>query len=504
MTETDRETASSPATFTVHAPATGKALADHPVHGPADVARAVERARSAAAGWAALPAARRRDHLLRWKRKLASRLDDLADMITAETGKPRGDAVLEAVVTLEHLTWAARNAGRVLRRRGVRTGLPAAHQRAMLVHRSLGVIGVIGVIGPWNYPLYIPMGSIGYALAAGNAVVFKPSEYTPGTGVLVAGLFDEAVPEQAGLLGVVTGAAPTGEALARSGVDKVAFTGSPGTARKVMAVCARSLTPFLARMRWQGRDRRHRRRGSRSGRRRRRVGGDEQRRPDLRGRRTRLRRAGGARRAVPQGGGAGRGAECRPGARLRVRADDDAGSGGRGQRHADEALAAGGRALLGGSASVTGAYVTPVVLADVPEDAAAMREETFGPTVVINAVADADEAVRRANASPYALGASVFSGDRRAGAAIAGRLRAGAVSVNSVLGFAAVPALPFGGSGDSGFGRIHGAEGLRAFTASQSVTVQRFVPPVNLTSFTAPAAGRARAVSFARWLHRRR
>lgn len=91
-----------------------------------------------------------------------------------------------------------------------------------------------------------------------------------------------------------------------------------------------------------------------------------------------------------------------------------------------------------------------------------------------------------------------------AGAAIAARLRAGSVSVNSVLGFAAVPALPFGGSGDSGFGRIHGADGLRAFTAPQSVTVQRFAPPVNLTSFTAPAAARARAVSFARWLHQRR
>ncbi|NUR39997.1 MAG: aldehyde dehydrogenase family protein, partial [Streptomyces sp.] len=144
------------------------------------------------------------------------------------------------------------------------------------------------------------------------------------------------------------------------------------------------------------------------------------------------------------------------------------------------------------------------VLVDVPEDSPAVTEETFGPTVVINSVADVEEAVARANASRYALGAAVFSGGGRAGAAIAARLRAGAVSVNSVLGFAAVPALPFGGSGDSGFGRIHGADGLRAFAAPQSVTVRRFAAPVDLTSFRTPAAAKARAIALARALHRRR
>ncbi|MFJ4621189.1 aldehyde dehydrogenase family protein [Streptomyces sp. NPDC088812] len=501
MTDTARDTTPRPSTFTVHSPATGKPLADHPVAGPEEVAGAVRRARTASDRWAAESAPRRRDHLLRFKRRLASALDDVADTIAAETGKPRGDAELEVVLTLEHLAWAARNAGRVLRRRGVPSGLVAAHQRATLVHRPLGVVGVIG---PWNYPLYTPMGSIGYALAAGNAVVFKPSEHTPGTGVLLAELFDAAVPGYAGLLTTVTGAAATGEALARSGVDKLAFTGSPGTARKVMAVCAESLTPFLAEC--GGKDAVV-------------VTADA----DL----------DAAADAVVWGALSNAGQTCagvervyavrevhaalcrkvveRAGA-LPVGPDADAAYGPMtmpGQaavvrRHVDEALAAGARALLGGSASVSGRYVSPVVLADVPEDSAAMTEETFGPTVAINAVADVDEAVERANASSYALAASVFCGDRRAGAAIAARLRAGAVSVNSVLGFAAVPALPFGGCGDSGFGRIHGEEGLKAFTAPQSVTVRRFAPPVNLTSFTAPAAARARAVAVARWLHRRR
>lgn len=129
----------------------------------------------------------------------------------------------------------------------MRPGLLSVHQRALLAYRPLGVIGVIG---PWNYPLYTPMGSIGYALAAGNAVVFKPSELTPGVGVLLARSFGEAVPDHADLLLTVTGPGSTGAALVSAdgpaGVDKVAFTGSPGTARKVAAACAATLTPLLA------------------------------------------------------------------------------------------------------------------------------------------------------------------------------------------------------------------------------------------------------------------
>lgn len=487
--------------FTTHSPATGEQIAAYPVDGPEAVARALTRARSAQTGWAALPPSRRRDHLLRWKKALADDLDTVAGTIAEETGKPPGDAALEVVLTLEHLAWAARNAERVLRRRKAATGLFTVHQRASLVHRPLGVVGVIG---PWNYPLYTPMGSIGYALAAGNGVVFKPSELTPGTAVLLTRIFDAAVPGHAGLLTTVTGAASTGDALARSGVDKLAFTGSPGTARKVMAVCAESLTPFLAEC--GGKDAVI-------------VTADA----DL----------SAAADAIVWGALSNAGQTCagvervyavreihaelcervvaRAGA-LRTGTGPDAAYGPMtmaGQvavveRHVTGAVSAGARALLGGPDAVRPPYVAPVVLADVPEDAPAMTEETFGPVVAINAVADVDEAVRRANASRYALGAAVFCGGGRAGAAIAARLRAGAVSVNSVLGFAAVPALPFGGSQDSGFGRIHGEEGLRAFTAVQSVTVQRFTPPIALTSFEVPAAARERAVRMARALHRRR
>ena len=122
-----------------------------------------------------------------------------------------------------------------------------------------------------------------------------------------------------------------------------------------------------------------------------------------------------------------------------------------------------------------------MVLLDVAEDNPAVTEETFGPVLVINRVADADEAIERANAGRYGLGAAVFAGARAQEIAV--RLRVGMVSVNSVISYAAVAAVPFGGVGDSGFGRIHGADGLREFARTHSIVTQRFTLPVTLSSF---------------------
>lgn len=483
-------------TFVVRSPATGEPVGEHPVHGAADITHAVVRGRDAAAVWAELGWAGRRVRLLKWKRSLAGRMDEVAETIAAETGKPVHDARAEVLLTLVHLDWAARHARGVLRARRVPAGLLSVHQRALLGYRPLGVVGVIG---PWNYPVFTPMGSIGYALAAGNAVVFKPSELTPGTGVLLASSFDEAVPDCAGLLQTVTGPGSTGQALAEAGVDKLAFTGSPGTARKVAEVCARSLTPLLAEC--GGKDAVI-------------VGADA----DLTA----------AADAVVWGAMANAGQTCAGvervyavesvHERLCALIVDRARSLSAGstygpmtlpsqlgvvERHMKEALAAGAHAALGGPESVRGPHVHPVVLTDVPEDSPAMTEETFGPVVAVNPVRDLDEAVRRANASAYALGAAVFTGSRREGLAVAARLNSGAVSVGSVLGFAAVPSLPFGGTGESGYGRIHGAEGLRAFAVPRSVTVKRFAPYADLTSFTTAREKAARAVELGRRLHAR-
>lgn len=443
---------------------------------PADVDAVMPAAREAARWWAGRSFAQRREALLRFKREIAAGADDLIATMCTEAGKPHDDALLEVLLTLEHLDWAARHAEAVLRRRSVRPGLLAFQTEASVGYEPYGVIGVIG---PWNYPLYTPSGSISYALAAGNAVVFKPSEYTPGVGLWLAAAWQRANPGRA-VLSVVTGGGAVGARLLEAGVDKLAFTGSTATAKKIMAAASATLTPILAE-----------------------CGGKD---PLIVAADADLARAADA---VVLGGFGNSGQTCVGVERVYVvesvaeeflavltdlvrglRPGDgpDAPYGPMvlpqgPQVVADqvaEALAAGGRAVVGGTASVRPPYVDPIVLVDVPEDTAAVRTETFGPMIVVNRVASLDEAVSRANATAYGLGATVFTRDVATGRRLAERLRAGMVSINSVLGFAPVPTLPFGGRGDSGFGRIHGADGLREFAVAKSVARQRFVPPVDL------------------------
>lgn len=487
-------------TFDTVNPATSEVIASFAVHGEAEVAAAVARARQAAAWWAALPAKGRRERLLAWKSLLTRYLRRLAELVHAETGKPRGDAELEIILAAAHLDWAARNAATTLRGRRVRPGLLALNQSARVEYRPLGVIGVIG---PWNYPVLTPMGSIGDALAAGNAAVFKPSELTTAVGRWLADSFAEVVPDHP-VLQVVTGPASTGEALARSAVDKIAFTGSSATARTVMISCAQNLTPMVAE-----------------------CGGNDAFLVDadadldaaadaaVWGALTNAgQTCAGVERVyvvdeVYQAFAeklAARVAQARPG-------DDreaDYGPMTRPaqidviEKHIADALSRGADAVVGGLDSVRRPYVGPVILTDVPEESRAVREETFGPTMTVTRVADMAEAVRRANASNYALGATVFCGNRRRALRYARVLRGGSTAVNSVLSFAAVPALPFGGSGESGFGRVHGADGLREFAQAKAITRQRMRSPVNLASMRRTDRNLARARGLATLVHGRR
>ncbi|MFN2496105.1 MAG: aldehyde dehydrogenase family protein [Pseudonocardiaceae bacterium] len=458
-------------------PRTGEVVGQHRVYDEAAVRAVVARARQAATWWGGLGFAERKKRLLAWCSWLARHIDQLADVISAETGKPLDEARLECVLVIAHLDWAARHAERVLRRRRVNSGLLMIQEAATLEYQPYGVIGVIG---PWNYPAHTPMGSISYALAAGNAVVFKPSELTPGVACALAESLAEVVPEQP-LLQVVTGFGETGAALCRAGVDKLSFTGSTATAKKVMAACAETLTPVLIE-----------------------CGGKDALLVDAD---ADLDAAAGA---AVFGGMSNAGQTCVGVERVYV-VDDVAAEfterlAARAERlrpgaeptadlgpitrpeqvdvirdHVADALARGATALVGGADSIRPPYVAPIVLTDVPEDSPAVTEETFGPTLTVHRVANLDEAVDRVNAGRYGLGAAVFSARR--GEQIAARLRCGMVSVNGVISFAAVPALPFGGVGDSGFGRIHGPDGLREFARTKSVTRRRFRPAVKVDTF---------------------
>lgn len=468
-----------PRTFDSVDPATGQTIDTYPVHGGDDVAAAVERARQAASWWAGLGWKERRKRLLRWRVALTRYQHRLAELVHAETGKPIPDAQLEVLLAIVHLDWAAKHARKVLGPRRVLPGLLGANHAASVEYQPLGVVGVIG---PWNYPVFTTMGSIAYALAAGNAVVFKPSEYTPGVGRELVNLFAGVVDEQP-VFQLVTGYGETGAALASSRLHKVAFTGSTATAKKVMAACAENLTPVLAEC--GGKDA---------------LIVDEGANLDA------------AAQASVWGAMANAGQTCVGIERIyAVESVHDAfvaklteqarklrpGNDGMADygpitrpeqidvinEHVTDALARGGRALVGGTESVHAPYVDPVVLVDVPADAPANRKETFGPTVTVSKVTNLAEAIERANDSGYGLGSAIFSGNKHRAVSAARRLRSGMTAINSVISFAAIPTLPFGGVDDSGHGRIHGPDGLRAFARAKATSRQLFPLPINPQSF---------------------
>ncbi len=478
-------------------PATGDVVGVHAVDDATSVAAVVARARHAAGWWAGGTFAGRKHVLDQWRGVLARRMGQLADVVHQETGKPHADAQLEIGLALEHLAWAASHAPTVLGRRRVRPGLLMANQSASVEYLPLGVVGVIG---PWNYPVFTPMGSIAYALAAGNAVVFKPSELTTGVGVWLADSLSEVLPEQA-LLQTVVGGGETGAALCRAGVDKIAFTGSTATGKKVMAACAETLTPVVIE-----------------------AGGKD---PLLVDEDADVVAAADA---ATWGAFSNAGQTCTGVERVYVhervhdrfveelvrRARDvHAGTDADAQygpmtlptqtdvvrRHVDDALSRGARAVLGGPDVAADRFVQPTVLLDVPPESTAITEETFGPTVTVTKVRDMDEAVRLANGTGYGLGSAVFSKAR--GPELARRLRSGMTAVNGVITFVGIPALPFGGVGASGFGRVHGADGLREFTFAKAVARQRMKPVLTLTSFDRTAGADASFATLVTALHGR-
>ena len=487
-------------TFDTLNPATNEVIGTYPIFNAQDVAATVERAQAAAQWWEDLGWTGRRQRLLAWKSYLTRYISRLAELVHTETGKPVADAQLEILIAIVHVDWAARHARKVLGPRRVRSGLVALNHAATLEYQPLGVVGVIG---PWNYPVFTPMGSIAYALAAGNAVVFKPSELTPAVGAWLVSSFAEVVPEEP-VLQLVTGLGQTGDHLARSGVSKIAFTGSAATARKVMAACAENLTPMVAEC--GGKDAFL-------------VDADA----DL----------DAAADACAWGALSNAGQTCVGVERVyvvqdvyhqflekltdrvtRIRPGDDReadygpmtlpGQAEVIERHIADALARGGRPVVGGIASIRRPYVGPVILADVPEESTAVTEETFGPTITVAKVASLTEGVDKANASRYGLGGTIFSGNKKAAMAAARALQSGMTAINSVISFVSVPSLPFGGSGDSGFGRIHGADGLREFARPKSIARQRMKAPVNLTSFSRTDADLRKMLNAATILHGRR
>ena len=436
----------------------------------------VSRAQIGAINWQSIGHDGRHSILRQWAKYLVSHIDELAGVISQETGKPMSDPTLEAAFGIELLSWAAKNAHKYLKNQRRVPGLLMAN---MSTHLEYSPVGVVGVIGPWNYPMYTPMGSIAFALAAGNTVVFKPSEFTPGVGYWLGESFNRIAPNSNVFL-VATGGQETGRALSMSAINKLAFTGSTKTGKKVAAACSANLTPVL--MECGGKDAAL-------------VDHDA----DIKK----------AAEAILWAAMSNAGQTCVAIERVYVH-QSVAGSFlteissqvknvvagqsyGRAtmpaqlaviESHIKDADSRGATFIAGSANSVVPPFVQPTIMTNVPEDSIAMTDETFGPTVAINSVSSMAEAIVLANSSRYGLGASVWS--KKNGKQIASQLHCGMVSVNSAMSFTATPMLPFGGVKESGYGRIHGPEGLREFTYCRSVVSTRFGIPLKVSTFDRP------------------
>jgi acyl-CoA reductase-like NAD-dependent aldehyde dehydrogenase len=461
-------------TIAVENPATGKVIRTLPVDSAEDVKAAAERARAAQPGWEALGFEGRGRVLRRMQKWLLDNGDRVVQSIVDETGKTHEDAiVVEVAYGAGALGFWAKHAPDYLADEKVRTSNPLVLGRKLVVRYA--PVGVVGVIGPWNYPLVNSFGDAIPALAAGNAVLLKPSEVTPLTSMLLAeGFRESGLPEH--VLQILVGGAETGVAL----IDEsnfVMFTGSTATGKKVMARAAETLTPVALE-----------------------LGGKD---PMIVLADADLERAANAATYYSMQNG---GQTCVSIERVyveapvydqfvdavteRVKALRQGVPTGPGtvevgavtfspqldiiRRHVDQARDAGARITAGGHVREgEGRFFEPTVLADVDHSMTAMTEETFGPTVPIMRVADAEEAIRMANDSPYGLGASVWTKDGARGEQIARRLESGYACVNDAnINYFAYE-LPMGGWKDSGLGVRHGAGGIRKYTRQQAILVTR-------------------------------
>ena len=477
--------ASARADIEVVNPANGRVIATVPDLGPDQVKEVVAKARAAQPGWEALGFAGRARVMLRAQKWLLDNAERVIETIMFETGKTFEDAqTAELSYGANAFGFWAKNAERYLADEKVKSSSVFVAGKQLKLR--FAPLGVIGVIGPWNYPLTNSFGDCIPALMAGNAVILKPSEITPLTSLLMAEALRECgMPEH--VFQPATGRGETGAALIDE-VDMVMFTGSTRTGRKIMERAAKTLTPVSLE-----------------------LGGKD---PMIVLSDADLERA--ANEAVWAGMMNG-GQTCISIERVYVeepvydefvakvtdkvrnlRQGDP--SGGPGtvdvgavtfppqydivDGHVQDALKKGARALTGGHGRrENGMFYEPTVLVDVDHSMAAMTEETFGPTLPIMKVRDAEEAIRLANDSPYGLAASVFSRDVRRGEAVARRIESGAVCVNDALINYAALELPMGGWKASGLGSRHGAGGIRKYTRQQAILVSRFHPKRDVHMF---------------------
>lgn len=456
-------------------PATLKELARFPAASIVEVNAAVERARSAAPDWAALSFRNRSRYVLKARRALYDRKEEIIRIISDETGKPPFEALANEVFpVVDLMSHYAAKAERVLKDERFTLAV-FRNKRSMIAYEPLGVVAIIS---PWNFPFSIPMGEVVMALMAGNTVVLKPSEHTPAVGDWIRQLFASAgFPE--GVLEVVQGDGSTGAALVESAVDKIFFTGSIRTGKKIAESAAKRLLPVVLE-----------------------LGGKD---PMIVCEDAPFERTV---KGAVWGAFMNCGQVCasverlyvvEPIAerfiaavvdevkRLRVGAPSadcstDVGPLANENQlnvvtdHVADAVAKGARVVAGGRRrdDLGGYFFEPTVLVDVDATMKVMADETFGPVLPIKVVKDEEEAIREANNSRYGLLASVWTKDNEKGRRIARRIEAGSVIINDALYTHGAAQTPWFGVKESGLGVTHGRAGLLEFVRMKHVNWDLF------------------------------
>lgn len=461
-------------------PATGAEVGRVRQMGKAEVQDVVDASRQAFAEWKNSSFRERRALIMRARAVILAEMDEIAHLISRESGKPFSEAIaLEIAPVLDLMQYFARNTEKMLRPAKIDIGLfKLLGRSSKIVYHPLGVVGIIPA---WNYPFSIPLGEAAMALMAGNSVVIKPSELTPLTGLKIGEIFDKAdAPEN--LVQIVTGDGRAGAALVDAAPDKIMFTGSVATGRKIAEAAAKNLTSVVLE-----------------------LGGKD---PMIVFEDANLELAAGA---AVWGAFCNSGQMCSSVERLYVQepvaekltalivertrnlvqdtGDKETTSIGAMsserqlqivEDHVESFREDGAEILTGGrrNADLEGLFYEPTVIARANNEMRAMREETFGPTLPIATFTTEDEAVRLANDSEFGLTASVWTQDISKGKRVAQKIEAGSVSVNEVSYTHGIAQTPWGGFKNSGRGRTHGREGLMELVQSQHIHVNRmtFLP----------------------------
>jgi acyl-CoA reductase-like NAD-dependent aldehyde dehydrogenase len=456
-------------------PATGAILTHVEKTSPAVLPEIMARARAAQLEWSKRSVYERCARLRKLREHILASRSALADAVVVESGKPRVEALFADIfVALDSAAYFAAHTERILRPRRIPHHSIAAKTKAGYL--SYEPLGAIGIISSWNYPLAIPLSQIIPAIAAGNAVVCKTSEFTPQCGEMIGRLFaDTGFPRD--LVVIVQGGAEIGQALIDSTPDKIIFTGSVATGRRVAETCARHLIPTVL---------------------------------ELGGKDAMLVLADADLDAASSGAVWGSYTNCgqvclsverlfveqsvaekfialcvEKTKRLRLGPGSDPATDvgplirpqhvQRMRDLLDDATLRGAKIQCGGRArpDLGPNFFEPTVITNVDSRMRLFEEETFGPILAIQTVRDTDEAVAHANDSPFALAASVWTSDSAHGRAIADRLRAGAVMVNDMISYFAIAEAPHGGCKLSGWGRTHGEHGLLEMVQTKYIDVDR-------------------------------